>query len=794
MTYSFAAQSPRTLLRRGLCSAGLLLSLMMATTNIVGAFATETTLPPATVSADTASEIISGNSTVIVTLDSNDVKDDVISELSNVVTGKINNELAAIPVITIDNVSATQLDAIAAVEGVVGVEPNRTLELANAEHLSATQGLNVVPTGSTTPLRGTGMRIGILDSGINIDHPAFKNDAGQSRVISLGCNADPNPVAPCNTTPARAAHLVCDISDPNVQGGCYHGTAVADMAAGRRIANQLTNGQTWFTGGVAPEATIVFSRVAIPQDGTITYETFLGGLDRLVAAVVNKSPNAPHVVNISFAFPSAQLPSCEANLAAKTAIDLLSNSGVPVAIASGNDGTKNRLSYPACLSSAIAVGATNAVVNADGSVTSETVSSFSNSSAELDIVAPGEGLASQLPNPEQFARIAGTSFAAPLVSGSIALLKQAKPSLTTAQVKSALYNNADSVRDPAINQTFKRLNVQKAVASVSAAPAPTTTTTRPTTATLPTVPTTAPTTVTTQPVTTSSTVPPNPNAMVRAEVNVTASRAKAFFADFIDFTVDIKNTGDAPISNLDVKIFTTGRELKVITIPNVPVGTSTIPVFQDSLEAGRFVTLIDEETMEIDFTGDFSATICWSTNTCVSDSTPVEVVDAVLTFAWDTSTDGTNVLEISNIGSTTITNLKVTEATYGDIDFGQTTIEPGETLTTDWEIEPVEGLTEITFTATGTVDGMNGTLFRYSTSDIDEDPSTTTTVVPAPTTAPVNVGGEQVERTSATGEELPFTGSSQEVLYAGIWLLLAGVMLLSFKEGFARRAVVRVRR
>jgi len=143
----------------------------------------------------------------------------------------------------------------------------------------------------------------------------------------------------------------------------------------------------------------------------------------------------------------------------KDAID--SYSGLVIA-AAGNNGTNNDSSptYPASYTSSnvIAVAATN---SSDGRA------SYSNyGSTSVDLGAPGDAIYSTYIN-SGYATASGTSMAAPQVSGAAALLKSYNPSLTTAQIKSAILSNVDAVSSlSGRTVTGGRLNVAKSLNAI----------------------------------------------------------------------------------------------------------------------------------------------------------------------------------------------------------------------------------------------------------------------------------------------------------------------------------------
>lgn len=122
-------------------------------------------------------------------------------------------------------------------------------------------------------------------------------------------------------------------------------------------------------------------------------------------------------------------------------------------VSSGNEAYLDAVSSPACVSSAVAVGAST---RADG------VASFSNSSSKLALLAPGDRILSSWTLSRQ-AYASGTSQAAPHVAGAVALLRQARTTATASEIVSALVTTGPALTDSRNGRTTRRLQVDAAL-------------------------------------------------------------------------------------------------------------------------------------------------------------------------------------------------------------------------------------------------------------------------------------------------------------------------------------------
>src|SRR5690606_7000954 len=171
---------------------------------------------------------------------------------------------------------------------------------------------------------------------------------------------------------------------------CPHGTHVAGIAAG----TAGVNGAPSSTGGVARDASIiainVFSYAGVdnldrPRAGSWTSDQ-IKGLER-----VHQLRNSFDIAAVNMSLGSNETfgSYCDAGQSGmKAAIDLLRSVGIPTVIASGNGGQGLSISAPACISTAVSVGAST---DSDTSVTL-----FSNESFQLNLLAPGETINSSV--------------------------------------------------------------------------------------------------------------------------------------------------------------------------------------------------------------------------------------------------------------------------------------------------------------------------------------------------------------------------------------------------------------
>jgi subtilisin family serine protease len=196
---------------------------------------------------------------------------------------------------------------------------------------------------------GAGMKIAILDSGIDVAHPGFQDATLTAPASFPKTNLDSDAA---NTSGkvivARSYVSMLPNRDPDLtaRDRVGHGTALAMIAAGVRNAGPLAT-----ITGVAPKAYLgnykVFGTPGF-NDST-TDDVILKAIDDAVA-------DGMDVISMSF---GSDLAPRLADDPEAQAVERATRAGVIVVAAAGNDGPDlNTLSSPATAPSAIAVGAT----------------------------------------------------------------------------------------------------------------------------------------------------------------------------------------------------------------------------------------------------------------------------------------------------------------------------------------------------------------------------------------------------------------------------------------------------
>ena len=285
-------------------------------------------------------------------------------------------------------------------------------------------------------LTGQGIKIGIIDTGVDYNHPWLSDQ------FEGGFDFVDNDNDPMETLPI----------DPNPNYATYHGTHVAGI-----------------TSYIAPDASLYAYRVLGPY-GEGSTETVLAGVEQAVTDEMD-------IINLSLGNDSN-----DSDDALAIALNNAMDAGIVAVAANGNSGPdEGTVGSPATSLKAISVGASDfddliADFSSRGPV-------YNNLGIKPDIVAPGVDILSSVPyysvgNDEgdytgAYAILSGTSMAAPHVTGVAALLQEKYPSWSTYDIKAALMNNAVQLDGFSLNeQGAGRIDLTKtlnatAIASVN---------------------------------------------------------------------------------------------------------------------------------------------------------------------------------------------------------------------------------------------------------------------------------------------------------------------------------------
>jgi subtilisin family serine protease len=310
------------------------------------------------------------------------------------------------------SVEAADLPALLSHPSVQSVHADTQFKASLAQSvplIGAPQVWTLVDRGGR-PVTGQGVRVAVLDTGVDYRHPALGGCLGD------GCKV------------VGGYDFVHDDGDPLDDHG--HGTHVAGIVAADGLLQ-----------GVAPEASLLAYKV-LDGDG-------VGYASDIIAALEQAVADGAGVINLSLGAPST--PGDPVSLAAEAAVD----GGCVVVAAAGNNGPRaGTVEAPATAPGVIAVAAADKDdVLADFSGRGPAPDSFA---LKPDLTAPGVSISSTVPFTGPLATPtgwpfrgaqgwhpgSGTSAATPHVSGGAALLRQLHPDWTPTKVKAALMNRA----------------------------------------------------------------------------------------------------------------------------------------------------------------------------------------------------------------------------------------------------------------------------------------------------------------------------------------------------------------
>ena len=306
--------------------------------------------------------------------------------------------------------------------------------------------------GPALATAGQGVKIGVVDDGIDQTHPFF---APRGYAMPSGFPKGQAAFTTAKVVVARAFAPpfagYANASRPFDPNGSFHATHVAGIAAGNHGTRAAGFAGDPTLSGIAPRAYLGNYKVlTVPTPGV--------GLDgnsaEIAAGIEAAVADGMDVINLSLGEPEVE-PSRDLVV---RAIDGAADAGVVPVVAAGNDFDefgRGSIGSPGTAPKAITVGA----VTSSRSSPPGIVAGFSSSGPtpisnllKPDVAAPGVNILSSVPGGARWALFNGTSMASPHVAGAAALLRERHPRWTVAQVKSALVLTGD----PAYPDTRRR--------------------------------------------------------------------------------------------------------------------------------------------------------------------------------------------------------------------------------------------------------------------------------------------------------------------------------------------------
>nr|AYP19375.1 peptidase S8 family protein [uncultured bacterium] len=290
-----------------------------------------------------------------------------------------------------------------------------------------------VPAVWSAGYQGTGIRVAIVDTGLDTQHPDFAGRVAAGASFVGGDSVDDNG----------------------------HGTHVAGIAAGDGSASG------GMYRGIAPEAVLYVAKV-LDRDGSGSMSSVMAGVEWAVGQNVQ-------IINLSLGGSGSSDGQDALSLTCNAAVAR----GTVVCAAAGNAGPGSRtIGSPGAAADVVTIGA---VDRNDGIARFSSRGPTADGRTKPDVCLPGTDIRSArasgttmgTPVNDRYTAASGTSMATPHASGVAALLLQAKPSLNPSDIKRLLMDTALDLGQDANAQGAGRAQAYHALQAALGQPIPT---------------------------------------------------------------------------------------------------------------------------------------------------------------------------------------------------------------------------------------------------------------------------------------------------------------------------------